>query len=81
MIRVSIVCVLVCYLCYGQQGQKDKAHDGNRRQKAMPRAVFAVEVRLKSFQSIDLVSPPYCTNLCVHVGKLDAEVRVEVATQ
>ena len=52
VIRVGRVRVLVGYLGYGQQRQKDKAHQRDRRQKAMPCAAFPPEVCLKSSQSM-----------------------------
>jgi hypothetical protein len=51
VICVGRVRVLVGYLGYGQQRQKDKAHNRNRRQQALPDAAFPMEIRLKSLQS------------------------------
>ncbi len=56
VIGVGIVRVVVRYLGYGQQRQKDKAQDRNRWQKAMPGAAFSVKICLKSSQS--MVSAP-----------------------
>ena len=50
MISVGLVLVDVCNLGYGQQRQKDKAHDSNRRQEPLPAAASA-EISLKSCQA------------------------------
>jgi hypothetical protein len=52
VIGIGIVRVLVRYLGYDQQRQKDKAHDRNYRQNATPDAAFLAEICLKSCQSM-----------------------------
>ena len=52
VVGVSRVRVLVRYLSYDKQRQKNKAQNRNRRQNAMPGAAFSAEICLKSCQSI-----------------------------
>ena len=52
VIGIGIVRVLVRYLGYDQQRQKDKAHDRNCRQNATPDAALLAEICLKSCQSM-----------------------------
>jgi hypothetical protein len=62
MISVGLVLVNVRNLGYGQQRQKDKAHDSNRRQKPLPAAASA-EISLKSCQSTASVPPILHSNV------------------